>query len=220
MSFYDIIEKHDPKLVLQEIEAMTAADVQRALAAEQLDLRDFMALLSPAAEAFIEEIAQRAHEQAQRMAEQERKQKEKALAKAKKAEELGGGEVSVLLDLARLHLEEGGDPAAARRLLERGLRRAGPERQILELLSEITGLPGRSVSGFAGAFAVLTLLTYPFVYLLAAARFRQIAASLEDAVRIHGGEQIQISLDQFIERVDKALYSAKERGRNRVCVDQ
>ena len=24
----------------------------------------------------------------------------------------------------------------------------------------------------------------------------------------------------FIERVDKALYSAKERGRNRVCVDQ
>ena len=27
-------------------------------------------------------------------------------------------------------------------------------------------------------------------------------------------------LDDFLERVDKALYSAKERGRNRVCVDQ
>ena len=27
-------------------------------------------------------------------------------------------------------------------------------------------------------------------------------------------------LDEFLERVDKALYSAKERGRNRVCVDQ
>ena len=61
MSFYDIIQKHDPKLVLQEIESMTAADVQRALAAEQLDPRDFMALLSPAAETFIEEIAQQAH---------------------------------------------------------------------------------------------------------------------------------------------------------------
>ena len=61
MTFYDIIEKHDPKLVLQEIESMTAADVQRALAAEQLDNRDFMALLSPAAETFIEEIAQKAH---------------------------------------------------------------------------------------------------------------------------------------------------------------
>ena len=46
MTFYDIIEKHDPKLVLQEIKSMTAADVQRALAAEQLDNRDFMALLS------------------------------------------------------------------------------------------------------------------------------------------------------------------------------
>jgi diguanylate cyclase (GGDEF)-like protein/putative nucleotidyltransferase with HDIG domain len=28
------------------------------------------------------------------------------------------------------------------------------------------------------------------------------------------------NLEDFIERVDKALYSAKERGRNRVCVDQ
>lgn len=61
MTFYDIMQKHDPQRVLQEIESMTAADVQRALATEQLDHRDFMALLSPAAETFIEEMAQKAH---------------------------------------------------------------------------------------------------------------------------------------------------------------
>lgn len=61
MSFYDIIQQYEPEQVLAEIEAMTAADVQRALAAEQLDQRDFMALLSPAAEKFLEEMAQKAH---------------------------------------------------------------------------------------------------------------------------------------------------------------
>ena len=61
MSFYDIIQKYDPQQVLNEIEAMTAADVQRALAAEQLDNRDYMALLSPVAEDFIENIARKAH---------------------------------------------------------------------------------------------------------------------------------------------------------------
>ncbi|MEJ2470922.1 MAG: 2-iminoacetate synthase ThiH [Desulfuromonadales bacterium] len=61
MSFYDIIQKYDPQQVLAEIEAMTATDVHRALATEQRDERDFMALLSPAAEDFLEEIAQQAH---------------------------------------------------------------------------------------------------------------------------------------------------------------
>ena len=61
MSFKEVIQKHDPLQVIAEIEAMTAADVQRALAAEQLDNRDFMALLSPAAENFLEEMAQKAH---------------------------------------------------------------------------------------------------------------------------------------------------------------
>jgi 2-iminoacetate synthase len=61
MSFKDVIQKHDPQQVIAEIEASTAADVQRALAAEQLDNRDFMALLSPAAEDFLEEMAQKAH---------------------------------------------------------------------------------------------------------------------------------------------------------------
>ena len=61
MSFKEIIQQYDPLQVIAEIEAMTAADVQRALAAEQLDNRDFMALLSPAAEDFLEEMAQKAH---------------------------------------------------------------------------------------------------------------------------------------------------------------
>lgn len=61
MPFYDIIQKYDPEQVIAEIEAMTAADVQRALAAEQIDNRDFMALLSPAAGNFLEEMAQKAH---------------------------------------------------------------------------------------------------------------------------------------------------------------
>ena len=61
MSFYDIIQKYDPQQVIAEIEAKTASDVQRALASEQLNNDDFMALLSPAAEAFLEEMAQKAH---------------------------------------------------------------------------------------------------------------------------------------------------------------
>ena len=37
MSFYDVIQKHNPQQVMSEIDAMTAEDVQNALAAEQLD---------------------------------------------------------------------------------------------------------------------------------------------------------------------------------------
>jgi 2-iminoacetate synthase len=61
MSFYDVIQQYDPKQVVADIEAMSVTDVQRALAAEHLDNRDFMALLSPAADAFLEEMAQKAH---------------------------------------------------------------------------------------------------------------------------------------------------------------
>jgi 2-iminoacetate synthase len=61
MSFYNVIQKYDPEQVIATIESMTAADVQRALASEQIDNHDFMALLSPAAEDFLEEMAQKAH---------------------------------------------------------------------------------------------------------------------------------------------------------------
>ncbi len=61
MSFYDVIQTYDPLQVVAQIEAKTATDVQRALAAEQLSNDDYMALLSPAAENFLEAMAQKAH---------------------------------------------------------------------------------------------------------------------------------------------------------------
>ncbi|MGK2943281.1 MAG: 2-iminoacetate synthase ThiH [Desulfuromonadales bacterium] len=61
MSFYDVIQKYDPQQVIAGIEAKTATDVQRALASEHLSNDDYMALLSPAAENFLEAMAQKAH---------------------------------------------------------------------------------------------------------------------------------------------------------------
>ena len=61
MSFYDIIQKYPAERVLADINAMTATDVQRALASDRIEAHDFMALLSPAAEGFLEEMAQKAH---------------------------------------------------------------------------------------------------------------------------------------------------------------
>jgi iron(III) transport system permease protein len=48
----------------------------------------------------------------------------------------------------------------------------------------VSGLP--SVDGFAGAFVVLTLLTYPYVYLPAAARLRQLSPAMEESARLLG----------------------------------
>ena len=45
-----------------KIHSKTAADVERALSARQPDREDFMALLSPAADAFLEPLAQRAQQ--------------------------------------------------------------------------------------------------------------------------------------------------------------
>jgi 2-iminoacetate synthase len=61
MTFLDTLNQYDYHDVLARIEAKTPADVERALAAPQLRLDDFQALLSPAAAAFIEPMAQRAH---------------------------------------------------------------------------------------------------------------------------------------------------------------
>ncbi len=66
MSFYDIIQQFDPQQVLTDIETKTPADVERALGAETLDMTDFMALLSPAAGAYLEPMAQKAHAVTQR----------------------------------------------------------------------------------------------------------------------------------------------------------
>lgn len=44
----------------------------------------------------------------------------------------------------------------------------------------------REVSGFSGAWLVLTLFTYPYVYLPVAARLRQLPGSLEESARVLG----------------------------------
>jgi iron(III) transport system permease protein len=55
------------------------------------------------------------------------------------------------------------------------------------LLERLTGLRGlESVSGFWGAFGVLVLLTYPYVYLPVAARLRALPPSMEESARLLG----------------------------------
>lgn len=61
MSFLGEIGKYDYDDVLTRIEGKTAADVERALAAERLRPEDLMAFLSPAAAGYLEAMAQRAH---------------------------------------------------------------------------------------------------------------------------------------------------------------
>ncbi len=61
MSFLDEINKYDPNWVLEQIEDKKNIDVERALLREHPRTEDLMALLSPAAEDYIEEIASRAH---------------------------------------------------------------------------------------------------------------------------------------------------------------
>lgn len=61
MSFLDVINQYDPQQLLAEIEAKSAADVERALAVDKLSLEDFKALLAPAAEAYLEPLAAKAH---------------------------------------------------------------------------------------------------------------------------------------------------------------
>jgi 2-iminoacetate synthase len=61
MSFYDEIRRTDWTEIEREIEARTAADVESALGATALNLDHFISLLSPAAEGYLEEMAQRAH---------------------------------------------------------------------------------------------------------------------------------------------------------------
>ncbi len=55
---------------------------------------------------------------------------------------------------------------------------------LVERVLGIDGLPG--VNGFAGAFTVLTLLTYPYVYLPVAARLRQLPPAMEESARLLG----------------------------------
>ena len=61
MSFYDVIHSYDWGEIQKEIGRRSVGDVERALSARTPGLDDLMSLLSPAAEPFLEEMAQRAH---------------------------------------------------------------------------------------------------------------------------------------------------------------
>lgn len=54
------------------------------------------------------------------------------------------------------------------------------------LVDAVTGLRMPAVQGFWAAFGLLTLLSYPYVYLVVAARLRQLPASLEESARLLG----------------------------------
>ncbi len=60
-TFLDEIGNYDYDTVLEQIAGKTPRDVERALGAERRRPEDLMALLSPAAEAFLEPMAQQAH---------------------------------------------------------------------------------------------------------------------------------------------------------------
>lgn len=57
MTFYNEIQKYSWQDITTSIYAKTASDVELALAKDKLDLEDFMALVSPAAEGYLEQMA-------------------------------------------------------------------------------------------------------------------------------------------------------------------
>ncbi len=59
--FTELFESYSWEDTQAEIYAKTSKDVEMALARDSRDLNDFMALLSPAAEPFLEEMAQKSH---------------------------------------------------------------------------------------------------------------------------------------------------------------
>jgi 2-iminoacetate synthase len=61
MSFYDELKQYDWKEIRSGIASRSEADVIKALSAKMLTLDDLMSLVSPAAEPFLEEMAQGAH---------------------------------------------------------------------------------------------------------------------------------------------------------------
>ena len=60
-SFYDQIKPYAWDEIEQQILAASRDDVERALGADRLKMADLVSLLSPAAEPFLEPMAQRAH---------------------------------------------------------------------------------------------------------------------------------------------------------------
>jgi len=61
MSFVDEIQKYDQKDILEQILGKKPEDVEQALHAERLSMEDYQALISPAAENYLEPMAAQAH---------------------------------------------------------------------------------------------------------------------------------------------------------------
>ncbi len=59
--FFDEFKSWQKELTRYSFEQFTPADVERALSQERLDILDFLALLSPAATPYLEQMAQKAH---------------------------------------------------------------------------------------------------------------------------------------------------------------
>jgi 2-iminoacetate synthase len=61
LSFYEDARRFHWEEIKKEIQTVSWAHVERALSASRLELRDFLSLLSPAAEPYLEQMARRAH---------------------------------------------------------------------------------------------------------------------------------------------------------------
>lgn len=61
MNFLEVIRGYHPERVLEEIMSKGPLDVEQAISAPRLNMEGFKALLSPAAEAYLEPMAQKAH---------------------------------------------------------------------------------------------------------------------------------------------------------------
>jgi len=61
ITFFDIIKKYSWENIKYEIYSKTENDVKKALSKEKCNIEDFKALISPAAEPFLEEMAMKSH---------------------------------------------------------------------------------------------------------------------------------------------------------------
>ncbi len=62
MSFYSLHDQYDWEDVRTSIQSKTSFDVEQALNADNPDLEDFKALISPAAESYLEQMAQKSYQ--------------------------------------------------------------------------------------------------------------------------------------------------------------
>ncbi|MDY0185990.1 MAG: hypothetical protein RBR43_08945, partial [Desulfuromonadaceae bacterium] len=61
-TFSDVITQYPQDEILEQIHACSTSQVEQALSAERPNLRDFMALISPAAQEYLEPMAQRSQQ--------------------------------------------------------------------------------------------------------------------------------------------------------------